>query len=501
MTNDRDRSTARQFVALIVIGGSVAMALGLTLKMPTFLEANDISRWCTVWSLVERGTYAIDDCPWQARTQDKVKKPDKLDPPGESASIVKRLEYAIAPGSWKEGEPVERFYSSKPPLLPTVIAGLVYPFRVATGVPLDHAVEEPRYPRSVQKPIEGRPGKTEFVMETPKEPVKWPAYVLYLKPMVILLNVVPMAFFLVAFARFLDRHAENDWAWFFGLFAAAWGTLLFVFQQTLNNHTVAAYCAFFALIAFLRIEEGSRSPRHFALAGLFAALCACNELPAALFGLALFGMMMTRDARRTSLFFVPAAAVPIVAFLTTQFIAFGQFKPVYEEFGTKVYTYEGSYWNTPLEMDYLNKEPESYPVYLWHMTFGHHGVFSLTPIFLFSLYGMVRVLRGRTSLRGLAWLSASLTSAMIAFYLWNPKARNYGGSTQGLRWLFWLVPFWLLMLPPGVAAGQDRTGVRRLALAALLVSVISVGYAMRSPWSHPWVLDAMEHLGWYHLRR
>ena len=33
------------------------------------------------------------------------------------------------------------------------------------------------------------------------------------------------------------------------LFAAAWGTLLFTFDQTLNNHTVAAYSAFFAMYA------------------------------------------------------------------------------------------------------------------------------------------------------------------------------------------------------------------------------------------------------------
>ncbi len=47
---------------------------------------------------------------------------------------------------------------------------------------------------------------------------------------------------------------------------------------------------------------------------------------------------------------------------------------------------------------------------------------------------------------------------MIGFYAWNPKARNYGGSTQGLRWLFWLIPFWLVVLPTGLAGGQDRRG-------------------------------------------
>ena len=63
-----------------------------------------------------------------------------------------------------------------------------------------------------------------------------------------------------------------------------------------------------------------------------------------------------------------------------------------------------------------------------------------------------------------AWLTTVLTVVLLAFYTWNPKARNYGGSTQGLRWLFWLIPFWLLLLPKGVEGGQTRGWVRGLAL-------------------------------------
>jgi hypothetical protein len=107
--------------------------------------------------------------------------------------------------------------------------------------------------------------------------------------------------------------------------------------------------------------------------------------------------------------------------------------------------------------------------------------------------------RGR--MRALAWLTMLLTIALLAFYTWNPKARNYGGSTQGLRWLFWLIPFWLVTLPPGVEGGQERRWLRGLTLAALAVSVVTVGYALRSPWSHPWILDAMEHLNLYSLKR
>ena len=508
------RPQHRRFLATILIGSATAFALGMVLRMPCQLTANDISRWCTVWSLVEKGTYAIDECPWSKDTQDKVKKPDKLEAPEAGAGQVKRLEYSLAPKSWKEGQAGDHFYSSKPPLMATVIAGLIYPVRHWTAIPLAAAVKQDRLERNVEKEVPGQPGKTQFVKEKPS-PVEWPAYVLYFKPILVLFNVVPMFVFLVFYARLLDRTAGDDWSWTLCLFTAAMGTFLFAYITTLNNHTLAAACAFFAIYALQRIwSEGARSAWIFAAAGFFGALTACNELPAALFGVLLFLMLVARFPGRTMKWFIPAAAVPVAAFLATQFIAFGQFKPVYEEFGTKSYTYEGSYWNTPLEMDYFNvpdkkvvdgktvevwKEP--YEVYLLHMTFGHHGVFSLTPIFLFALFGAVREIVRRGRLASVAWLTLLLTAAMLAFYTWNPKARNYGGTAQGLRWLFWLIPFWLAVLPAGIVGGGTRRWVRALTLFALMVSMLSVGYAVRNPWSSPWLLDALEHLDLYRVWR
>ncbi|WP_435015780.1 hypothetical protein TA3x_003332 [Tundrisphaera sp. TA3] len=482
-----ERSQARRFVALIVIGAATAQVLGLTLRMPTQLTANDISRWCTVWSLLERGTYAIDDCPWQANTQDKVRREVGVEAAGKEGEASK---------------PVFHVYSSKPPLLPTVIAGILYPFRAATGVPLDKVVDQVRVGRNVEKPLKDNPNKTEFVREV-GPPVPWPAYVFYFKPIVVLFNVVPFALFLVYYARLLDRFAANDWAWFLSLFAAAFGNLLVVFNTTLNNHTIAAYAAFFAILPLARIwdEDGGR-PVDYALAGFFGALCAVNELPSALFGVLLFALLAIRSPMLSLKFFTPAALIPIVAHLATQYLALGTFRPAYEDWGTAAYNYEGSYWNDPLEFDWFTKHPESKALYLFHMTLGHHGVFSLTPIFAFAFIAGIRNAFGKgRPLRVVSAVTVFLTVAMLAFYTWNPKARNYGGSTQGLRWLFWLIPFWLVTLPTGLAEGQERAWPRRLSLAALSFSVLSVGYAMRSPWSHPWILDLLEHLDLYHLVR
>ena len=432
-----------------------ALALGHTLRQPTQMGANDISRWCTVWSLLERGTYVIDECPWQVDTQDKVFRAPK-------GAIA-------APGGQ---EPVRHYYSSKPALLPTLIAGILYPARLATGVPLDRVVLEARAPRWTQKPTPTPPYGVKGVLETPKDPVRWPVYIFYFKPIVVLLNVIPFGIFLVLFARVLDRYAANDWAWFFCLVAAAFGTYLLPFTQTLNNHTVAAFSAFFALYQLFWIWDRRRSLR-LAIRGRRASSrrsprrTSCRPSRSSSCCLACSSFHFPG---RPSSISSAGALVPIAAFVAAQYAVFGEFKLAYEAFGTDEYLYEGSFWKTPLDLDAFNEHPEPYATYFFHMTLGHHGFFSLTPIFLFSAVGAVRLLgaggwfplprRGGAAMPAVAWLTTVLTVVLLAFYTWNPKARNYGGSTQGLRWLFWLIPFWLLLLPKGVEWGQTRRWFR-----------------------------------------
>ena len=268
------------------------LALGHTLRQPAQMAANDISRWCTVWSLLERGSYVIDECPWQVDTQDKVFRAPKG---------------AIASPDGQE--PVRHYYSSKPAILPTLIAGFLYPARLATGVPLDRVVLQERAPRWTQKADPNSAYGVKGVLETPKEPVRWPAYIFYFKPILVLLNVVPYGIFLVLFARVLDRYAANDWAWFFCLVAAAFGTYLLPFTQTLNNHTVAAFSAFFALYQFLWIwDRDDPSGWRFAVAGFFAAFAAANELPALAFLVLLFGLLLVSFPRQYAPLFSSAGA-------------------------------------------------------------------------------------------------------------------------------------------------------------------------------------------------
>src|SRR5205807_9092692 len=103
----------------------------------------------------------------------------------------------------------------------------------------------------------------------------------------------------------------------------------------------------FALYPVLRILEGRGRSLDFALAGLFAAFTACMELPAAAFAVGLGGILLWLAPRRTLLCFVPAAIVPVAAFFLTNYIAVGQWRPAYSEFGGPWYEYEGSHWRRP----------------------------------------------------------------------------------------------------------------------------------------------------------
>ena len=199
--------------------------------------------------------------------------------------------------------------------------------------------------------------------------------------------------------------------------------------------------------------------------------------------------------------------------MAAQYAVFGELKLAYESFGTDEYLYEGSLWKTPLDLDAFNDHPEPYAIYLFHMTLGHHGVFSLTPIFLFSAWGADTIARRRRPIRKVAGPRGSRRGGPG---LADDRADHRGAGIlhlepQGAE-LRRLDPGTsLAVLDDSVLAASapegGRGGPRRAAGSAAWrcwpwrLSVMSVGYAIRNPWSHPWILDALEHLDLYPLTR
>ena len=419
-----------------------------------FLSANDRSRWCAVRALVEPemrvpgAPYAIDRI---------IQEPN-----WDTIDMVKH-----------DGH----LYSSKPPLLPTLMAAVYWPIHKATGWNLtDHPYEIDRF-------------------------------------VLVLFNVIPLTIYFVLMAGLIERFGTTDWGRLFVMAACCFGTFLTTFVVVINNHLPAAVCAAAALYAAARIWfDDERRPRLFFIAGLFAALAVTNDLPAVSLLVALGVVLPLKSPRLALAASLPAVLLVAVGFFGTNWIAHGTLEPPYAHRGGEGadnwynYTYKRngrtieSYWMSHWRnTGGLDRGEPSRGVYALNVLVGHHGIFSLSPIWLLSLagLGLWMLRKGDPRLRWAAAGVAAISLTCLAFYISQPIAnRNYGGSTCGLRWMFWFTPMWLLAIIPAADGMARRRWTRGISLALLAISVLSVSYPTWNPWTHPWPMDFAQYMDW-----
>jgi hypothetical protein len=132
---------------------------------------------------------------------------------------------------------------------------------------------------------------------------------------------------------------------------------------------------------------------------------------------------------------------------------------------------------------------------LFHCTFGHHGLFSLSPVLLGTVIGWLMMLRGTSPLRLIILAGAGITLLVFGFYMTRTENYNYGGVSVALRWMLWIWPFWLLALIPVVNRCATSRVCQTAALACLGVSIFSAWYPSHGPWTQPWMFRLMEDAG------
>jgi hypothetical protein len=485
------------------------------------LSANDRSRWAAIRALVDQGTYAIDRVSF---------RPDgKRDPEWQSIDMVKHR--------GRDGR--EHYYSSKPTLLTTLIAGPYWVVKKMTGMTL----------------------------------ATHPFHVI--RALLLLVNVVPLAIYFLMMAWMAERLGTTSFGRLLAVATATFGTYITTFAVTLNNHLPAAIGVAATIAVAMQIGwYGKQRLRWFVLAGLMAASTAANELPALSFFCLVALLMFWVSPRQTLLGFLPAAGIVALAAVGTNYIAHGTWSTPYAhrrdgprvatisgidgnvlaagtiptalksqlaEAGVEVslssrlsprsgqpgwmlwdpqqhqrwavhaegrsihvhqwdnwYDYEGSYWTSGKKQG-VDLGERSKLVYAFHAFVGHHGIFSLTPIWILSAIGAVLWLRrGTTTCQLLALTMILLTLVCLGFYiLLRPlEDRNYGGVSCCLRWALWLVPLWILCLVPAGDATAHRPWLRRVAVVLFFVGVLSATYNALNPWSHPWLFDYWTYLGW-----
>ena len=118
-------------------------------------------------------------------------------------------------------------------------------------------------------------------------------------------------------------------------------------------------------------------------------------------------------------------------------------------------------------------------------------------MWLMSAAGVFMLLRD-PRWRSLATMIIVLSLVCYLFYLFGvpSRDRNYGGTTSGLRWMFWFAPLWLIaLLPAADRLSRCRKG-QSVALVLLALSVLSASYPTWNPWTHPWLMNFMTYMEW-----
>lgn len=506
-------------ISVATMLGRIASVRATTGETP-MLGANDRSRWCTIRALVEDGTYVIDRLV-------SIKHPETERRYWKSIDMVRH----------RGPDGKEHYFSSKPTLLPTLLAGEYWLIRLLSGATL---------------------GEQPFLV---------------MRLMLVISNVLPLLAYFVVIWKLIERLTSSQLTALYAMAVATWGTFLTTFAVTINNHLVAAMSVLLAMALTLHVWFGARSWWYFAGAGLFGAFAVANELPALSFLACITAAVLWRSPRQTLLAFVPGVVLVAAGFFGTNWLAHGTVVPAYlhrgdgpvvttvprklgddldqEQLPGKVrdamkeagvvlseqalvlvyqprerwgiwdrvghkrfalvpsgdvieirwwdnwYDYRGSYWMTKREG--VDEGEASRWVYAFHVLLGHRGVFSLSPVWLLSLVGMVLLARrhrpGWTLFGAMVFV---LTVVCLAFYIGRPRIdRNYGGVCCGFRWMFWFTPLWLLCLVPATDwVLQSKTG-RWVALILLMISVFSATYAADNPWSQPWLFDLGGYAGWW----
>ena len=407
-----------------------------------FLSANDRSRWCTVRALVE----------------------PEMRVPGAPYAIDKVIDRKSDPG-WDTIDMVRHnghFYSSKPPLLATLMAAEYWVIYHTTGQTLGtHPYEIGRF-------------------------------------MLITINGACLLLVFLFTARLVERLGTSDWGRILVMAGCVLGTFLTTFAITITNHLPAAACTAVLLDALVRIWlDGDRRVRTFLIAGFFSAMLVANELPALALAAAASLVVAWLAPRKTFIAYLPPAVLVAAAFFATNWIAVQSLKPAYMHRGgsDNWYDYPGSYWNDRQGIDQGEK---SAAVYSLHVLAGHHGIFSLTPIWLLSLLGSgLWLFAGNRRLQLYALMGLSVTLVCLAFYVWWPTVdRNYGGAASGFRWVFWMAPLWLTLMLPAADLLARRRWSRGVGLVLLGLSALSAAYPTWNAWTPPWIMNFMGYMGW-----
>ncbi|MBI1879928.1 MAG: hypothetical protein HYR94_17190, partial [Chloroflexi bacterium] len=269
----------------------------------------------------------------------------------------------------------------------------------------------------------------------------------------VLLVGLPSALMAVLFYRLAARQLGAP-IWAAGLTALlCFGTLVWPYSLAFNNHLIAASAL---LAGWYLLAHDTAGQRQVFLAGLLVSLAVMFDLTSMFVAAALF-LIVVIYHRRAALFFMAAGLIPMIATLIFNYQITGTiFFPYMITTGNN---FPGSVWANRDTVAALSR-PDNVLLNGFYGLLGQKGLLTGTPLLIFSMAGLGRVLNNQYG-RRLAvsgWLLALGFTGHLLFILSQDDI--LGGDNYGLRYfvpslpllytfIIFVVPAWFNQPPRG----------------------------------------------------
>ncbi len=412
-------------------------------------SANDRSRMATIESLVQRGTWIIDESPL-SRTVDRI---------------------------FVDGH----FYSGKPPVLTFIASGVYAVLHNGFHLSLDAGWcdldESPCHCRA-------------FCDDSPD----WAYYLLTLT-----LVGLPSALMLALFYHTTGLLGLDNPAALLLTVTLGLATQVFPYSTVFNSHLPATACLLAGFCALLKggifrsvnpanplfsCTQNDHNARCWLfVAGLLTALAFTFDLGVGLFFVAFFGYAVWSHQRRAWPYLL-GGLFPIALMVLLDYRIVGNPLPPYMY--TPGYDYPGSRFPQTIAG---NRSPEHPVIYGLRLLFGGHGLFAFNPVLLWAVVALVRVWRDRASRLRVSAALVGLTSSLFALYF-ILFTDDFGGVAYGPRWYTVFIPLLFLFVAvewrtqvlrkPASKSGSWTRGLLFLVLAC--ISLANGYQGALNPW-------------------
>ena len=311
-----------------------------------------------------------------------------------------------------------------------------------------------------------------------------------------MVNLPLLAIFLAAMSACIEKVGSSNWSRYCCVAIACFATMLLPLTSSLNSLLPAATATAVTMWLYLYVADRFEelfvlSPKHCAIAGFTAVLAGAFDVLAAVMivpWLVLFARL-DRDVVKQFL----AGAGLGLAFTIGSF-AIGML-------GTKVQTggfQEGSTLTAvstvaedAMVADSNVNEPSTGRVSkALHSVVGHHGLFSLTPLWLLLPVAFTRGMQLEPA--EFRRLTVVVIAVSIVGFLVSLGFAFLGeGRSQQvyLSRLVWMIPLWLLMLVPTIEELSDSRLGKLIVIALVSNCVLSAVFAFPAVSKSPWLLD------------